>query len=1166
MASLARIAGGIALSPFRAAGGIAKGTGRMAGAGLRGLALTAMDVTGATPLFAAAMGIKKGITAGFKKGKELLRPVGAGAVAEDSALAAIAAAASETAKIQAETDKIEAETDALTGEKVEPKTSMGGVDVEILEKIYGEVVSIRGIIGGKDPESEKKELELDEAVRHRNFLKALAALGFDGKEKKDKGPGFFGNLLEMFKKLLTGIVAGLGLAALIKFWPQLVTAFETIVDAIANINEFITDMKNFFSGAWDWLTKVPTPSVSAGSIAAAARSTMRSKYGKGGYGGKRGTPQRILTKGQDKLVKANEKVKEAKKLRQIAERKRLRLAEEAKARKLAQTKARMARMGGPAVGPAETFKAYQNRIQLEKVAAQKLRAATLAKEKLRLAEIGARKGTATGNDLKSYNKAQVEYNKRLRIAAEASNKAAAAKRDVARRARIPATAVDIAGPSEASRTFKQRMADRIKARMGGPAVGGESSAKALAAYERATSTAARDGRGRGGTAEVEARRGLRWRTSIGSWMQSKMATLGQGLAEYNLERAKAAQLANTKKFLEASRKSEMKLRKVVVRAFTGEKIMTKAQIQGTTAVKAGVNVLGGKEQANVKRIYNTGVGRTNLTLDEISRLRKAGYNVKIKPAVGLAELPKVTVHHTKTTGGKTGSFVGEGEIRANADSRFRRVHRIATAAVDANTGKKMKTSTSTAMVQEANIASKSGTAGKIKERLAGSKVRWGTRIFGTLAIGYHLAAQMGDYYVEVYLPIVAQAKVQLKTKLGREPLPNELKSNGAVKKARLELQRHFHTIGIMAATGIVVGALMAKVGSIIGAKVGALIGSMGMNPASAALGAVIGGLVGGVVFAVIGFIAGEHIAGAVVAGADKMVGGNFIPAGMDYMPDGVLNIGNWYADYLIRKEDANMEAMRRKQIAEEKLQKDQEALRESLGMGQGQGMGSEAFKVAMNLKQKSKTAEGLTDMEQVVLDEYLRKQDDMAARTAAKAKREPYLQNINRTSMMSGVDYSQTQPEKKKGFWGGLKSMLGFGDDEEDETAPQTRRVPGRTPQALNSVLGKSSLSPTAMIDADMEAGLGQVNDKSTASLDNNIQSGQAWTRDNIQPNPETIGTTLTALGKNGGHQSADVVITNINSTTNADHQTVTSTAQTSNVITFDKAPSYSPMRSRFAQ
>ena len=210
------VLGGIAASPFRAVGGIAKGSAKLGYAGLKGLAMTAADVTGALPLFAGAAGVVKGITAGYETGKKLLRPIGEGAVAEDSALAAIAAAASETAKINAETERIEAETDALTGKKkAESKTTMGGMDVDILEKIYGEVVSIRGIIGDKDPESEKKELALDEAVRHRNFLKALAALGFGGKEKKDKGPGFFGDLLGSFKGLLSGIIAGLGLAGLI---------------------------------------------------------------------------------------------------------------------------------------------------------------------------------------------------------------------------------------------------------------------------------------------------------------------------------------------------------------------------------------------------------------------------------------------------------------------------------------------------------------------------------------------------------------------------------------------------------------------------------------------------------------------------------------------------------------------------------------------------------------------------------------------------------------------------------------------------------------------------------------------------------------------------------------------------------------------------------------
>ena len=249
--ALGAILGGIAASPFRAAGGIAKGTAKLGYAGVKGLAISAADVSGAAPLFAAALGIGKGIKAGYKKGKELLRPWGTepGGVSEDSALAAIAAAASETAKIQAETAKIEAETDALKGGKVEPKTTMGGIDVEILEKIYGETVSIREILGGTDPESEKKELALDEQVRHKKFLKALAALGFDGGKDDKRGfelPDWLSNLLPIFKGILAGIIGALGLVALAKYWPQIEKMVDLIKDAFTNINEFITDLQTFW--------------------------------------------------------------------------------------------------------------------------------------------------------------------------------------------------------------------------------------------------------------------------------------------------------------------------------------------------------------------------------------------------------------------------------------------------------------------------------------------------------------------------------------------------------------------------------------------------------------------------------------------------------------------------------------------------------------------------------------------------------------------------------------------------------------------------------------------------------------------------------------------------------------------------------------------------------
>ena len=275
------------MSPLRLAGGLAKGTAKLpfravGGAaklgyrGLKGSAMAALDVAGALPMFMAATGVaKKVITAGYRKGKELLRPIGEGAVAEDSALQAIAAAASETAKINAETEKIEAEADALKGEKVEPKTSMGGVDVEILEKIFDEVVSIRGIVGDADPESEKKELALDEATRHKKFLKALGALA-TGKDT-EKGPNFFGSLVDMFKGFLPTIIAGLGLAGLIALWPKISSAFEGIGDAISNINEFLADMSAFFKPLTDFLggTDPSTLAAGAGALKGTSKSAGR---------------------------------------------------------------------------------------------------------------------------------------------------------------------------------------------------------------------------------------------------------------------------------------------------------------------------------------------------------------------------------------------------------------------------------------------------------------------------------------------------------------------------------------------------------------------------------------------------------------------------------------------------------------------------------------------------------------------------------------------------------------------------------------------------------------------------------------------------------------------------------------------------------------------------
>ena len=379
MASLGRIAGGIAMSPLRLAGGIAKlpfraaaGAAKMgyrgAKAGLSATAMAAMDVTGAMPIFAAAAGLakgaKKGISAGYESGKKLLRPIGEGAVDEQSAHDAIAAAASETSKIQAETEKIEAETRAITGEekagkdKAVAKTTMGGVDVEILEKIYGEVVSVRGILGGKDPESEKKELALDEQTRHKKFLKALAALGFDGgDDDKDKGPGLLGNLTDMFKGFLPLLIGGLGLAGLVTFWPKLSSAFEGISDAISNINEFLDDMAAFFKPLTDILGGADPSTLAA--AAGAAKGTQRGQSRRGSGSKAAMDAERARSKQLKKEQKAKDKLRDKRIKKQEADKRK---AAKEKAKLKAKADAEKARL--KKIADAE--KAQSKRLKFDK--------------------------------------------------------------------------------------------------------------------------------------------------------------------------------------------------------------------------------------------------------------------------------------------------------------------------------------------------------------------------------------------------------------------------------------------------------------------------------------------------------------------------------------------------------------------------------------------------------------------------------------------------------------------------------------------------------------------------------------------------------------------------------------------------------------------------------
>ena len=69
-------------------------------------------------------------------------------------------------------------------------------------------------------------------------------------------------------------------------------------------------------------------------------------------------------------------------------------------------------------------------------------------------------------------------------------------------------------------------------------------------------------------------------------------------------------------------------------------------------------------------------------------------------------------------------------------------------------------------------------------------------------------------------------------------------------------------------------------------------------------------------------------------------------------------------------------------------------------------------------------------------------------------------------------------------------------------------------------------------------------------------------------PHPERSlgGGDLMSYGKNGGVRQTDVVITNYHDTNMSEQHSVSSVAQTSNVISLEKAPSYSPMRTRYAR
>ena len=113
----------------------------------------------------------------------------------------------------------------------------------------------------------------------KKFLKALAALGLGGKGDKEKKKSWFDlpDLIGMVKGLMTAIIAGLGLAGLVKMWPMISKAFVGIADAVANINEFLDDMAAFFKPMADWLSGVDPAKIAATAGALRATKTLTSQ-------------------------------------------------------------------------------------------------------------------------------------------------------------------------------------------------------------------------------------------------------------------------------------------------------------------------------------------------------------------------------------------------------------------------------------------------------------------------------------------------------------------------------------------------------------------------------------------------------------------------------------------------------------------------------------------------------------------------------------------------------------------------------------------------------------------------------------------------------------------------------------------------------------------------
>ena len=186
----------------------------MGGAGLIGAGLVSATGAGKYVAGAAAIG------AGAKKGADWLGSRGSGG--------------SES-------------TEPNVSEELSKVSSIGLLSVEKLDAIYNNVVDIRKIMGGQDPESQARENALDEKVKKEELIKAIRGMGKGG--GGGMSAGVKGGLLGMLKDLLgIGAIAALfANADKISEWiDQMPVWADKIDDAIDNIMEFVRDLDGFF--------------------------------------------------------------------------------------------------------------------------------------------------------------------------------------------------------------------------------------------------------------------------------------------------------------------------------------------------------------------------------------------------------------------------------------------------------------------------------------------------------------------------------------------------------------------------------------------------------------------------------------------------------------------------------------------------------------------------------------------------------------------------------------------------------------------------------------------------------------------------------------------------------------------------------------------------------